>query len=369
MYFVFMARLILFIALLVHGLIHLTGFLKAFLPARLPQVIIVASKFEGLAWLSAGLLFLVSAFLYLSKNNSWWWIAAAGLIISQVLIVLFWKEARYGTIPNLFFLLVIFVQVAGFRFQQDTIALVRAMQPRTDLRLYHILAKEDIAGLPEPVQRWLNHSGVIGKPVAHAVHLKQRGSMVLKRGDTNWVETQAEQFFNVDEPAFLWSVHMDMGGIIPVKGRDLFKDGKGRMQIRLFSIIDIVNQSDEKISEASLQRFLAEICWFPSAALSQYIQWSPIDGSSARATMTYKNVKADMVFRFSSEGRVVSCSGSRYKSGGPAGQREQWEVRNLAFGIRNEVEIPLRSEATWKLSDGDFTWYRLEVTAIEYTER
>ncbi len=64
---------------------------------------------------------------------------------------------------------------------------------------------------------------------------------------------------------------MNMPPFIKITGRDKFVDGKG-----------------EKMDEGTLQRFLAEIVWFPSAALSQYITWEAIDSLSAKATMNYK---------------------------------------------------------------------------------
>lgn len=361
-----MARLVLFTALLAHGLIHVAGFVKAFFPDKLPEISLNVSRYGGWAWLSATLLFMVAAFLSLFNRSSWWWIAAAGVILSQILIILVWKDARYGTIPNVIFFFIILIQFAAFQFQEQTMLLERSMQPKANLRFLHVVSEKDLKELPAPVSRWLTHSGVIGKHVPHAVQIRQRGSMLLNRKSTHWLETRSDQYFNVDEPAFLWSVRLNMAGFIPVRGRDLFRNGEGRMEIRLLSLFPMVDQHDEKISEASLQRFLSEIAWFPSAALSPYIHWSPVDQFSALATMEYKQVKGEVLFRFSSEGRIVTCSAQRYQSGGVSGRRERWEVRNLAFGIRNRIEIPLKSEVTWKLADGDFTWYRVEITDISY---
>lgn len=39
----------------------------------------------------------------------------------------------------------------------------------------------DIEGLPEPVQRWMKHSQVIGKEKIASVRLKQKGFFLLKR--------------------------------------------------------------------------------------------------------------------------------------------------------------------------------------------
>jgi hypothetical protein len=51
-------------------------------------------------------------------------------------------------------------------------------------------------------------------------------------------------------------------------------------------------------------RFLGEIVWFPSAALSPILTWEAIDGTSARATMRHGGLVESAVFAFSDEGRV-----------------------------------------------------------------
>lgn len=85
-------------------------------------------------------------------------------------------------------------------------------------------------------------------------------------------------------------VKMNMMSLVPVTGRDKFVDGKGQMTFELFSLINVANDTGDKIDQGTLQRYLAEICWFPSAALSPYIKWDDIDSTSAKATLTYKNV-------------------------------------------------------------------------------
>jgi hypothetical protein len=46
-------------------------------------------------------------------------------------------------------------------------------------------------GLPEPVQRYLRYTGVIGKPLVRTVHLRQRGKMLLASGQP-WIPLQAQ---------------------------------------------------------------------------------------------------------------------------------------------------------------------------------
>lgn len=89
-----------FILILLHGLIHVLGFVKGFDLAPLEQFKLPIGKRAGLLWLVATVLMVATALLYLF-NVSWWWaVALPALLLSQVLIVVFWADAKAGTIPN-----------------------------------------------------------------------------------------------------------------------------------------------------------------------------------------------------------------------------------------------------------------------------
>jgi hypothetical protein len=95
--------------LVMHGLIHLVGFAKALgyeefthLTPEIPMQI-------GVLWLMTSLLLVVTSFLFLLDKQAWsiWGIIAA--IISQVLIVTVWQDAKYGTVNNVIILIAVFL--------------------------------------------------------------------------------------------------------------------------------------------------------------------------------------------------------------------------------------------------------------------
>ena len=78
------------------------------------------------------------------------------------------------------------------------------------------------------------------------------------------------------------SIATQMNSILKVAGRDKFENGNGEMTIKLFSKIPVADaKNHEKVNQATLQRYLAEIVWFPSASLSQYIKWDSLGEYSA----------------------------------------------------------------------------------------
>ncbi|HBY66516.1 MAG TPA: hypothetical protein DEG69_01325, partial [Flavobacteriaceae bacterium] len=97
-------KIVFFILLTVHALIHLLGTVKAFQWAEIPQFTQQIAKPMGLLWLLATILFLATAILYLLKKDAWSLLAIAAVLVSQVLIVMMWSDAKFGTIANLIIL-------------------------------------------------------------------------------------------------------------------------------------------------------------------------------------------------------------------------------------------------------------------------
>jgi hypothetical protein len=81
----------------VHGLIHLMGFVKAFGFAAMPQLTQPISKGLGVAWLAAGVTFVVAALL---PWRLLWPVGAVALVLSQGVIVSSWSDAKFGTVAN-----------------------------------------------------------------------------------------------------------------------------------------------------------------------------------------------------------------------------------------------------------------------------
>lgn len=225
--------------------------------------------------------------------------------------------------------------------------------------------EELMKNLPAPVMRWLENSGIMDQEKIHAVHLKQRGLMRLAPDQEQWMEAEAEQYFTIDRPGFLWRVRTSMAGI-PVIGRDLFENGKGSMEIRLAGTIPVVNVSnDQKINESTLQRYLGEIVWFPSAALSPYITWEPVDEHSAKATMSYGGTTGSALFHFNDQGELSRFVAHRYKDINDS-EPTEWVATVQETQLINGVRIPTRLEAAWLLENGPFTWYKFDIFDVVY---
>ncbi len=110
---------IIFLAILgLHGLIHLMGFLKGFNLLKTNDLILPVSKKQGVLWLIASLLFFTTGAMYLCNIDYWWIMAICSVGISQILIIIFWQDAKFGTIANIIILFLTFTAYQSDNFKE-----------------------------------------------------------------------------------------------------------------------------------------------------------------------------------------------------------------------------------------------------------
>jgi len=102
-----MMAVFLIIILILHGFIHLFGFLKAFNLANFEELKMPISKLWGIVWLLAFLLFAITAIFKIIDNSLWHQTTITAIVISQLLLFKFWNDAKYGTIFNLIIVLIL----------------------------------------------------------------------------------------------------------------------------------------------------------------------------------------------------------------------------------------------------------------------
>jgi hypothetical protein len=158
--------------------------------------------------------------------------------------------------------------------------------------------------------------------------------------------------------------------MINLSGRDKLINGKGQMLIKLLSLLPIVNEGpNEKINTGAMLRYLGEICWWPSAALNDYIKWEELSSHSAQATLTIDGVSVQGIYHFDVEGRLSSFEAQRYFGGDDEATLEKWVVENTCYKTFDGVLIPHKSKVIWKLKEGDFHWLNLEIVDLEVNKR
>lgn len=320
----------------------------------------------GLLWpVSALLLILAGIFYYLKKD---WWpgLAILGALLSQLLIIFHWEEAKFGTFFNILVLAVSIPAYRKFSFRRKARREAAALLSKIEQASEEVISEEKLKALPEIVQKWLEFSEIPGKREVNSVALRQRGMMRTKPSG-NWMPFSAVQYFDVKEPAFLWLAEVSIMPLIYLLGKDRLRNAEGEMYINLLTLINLVKEEkNDKINSGAMLRFLAEICWFPSAALNPYLSWEAIGAGSVRATLRHNGREVSGVFSFYDSGELKSFEALRFYGAGKKAKEEKWQIEMIDFKHFAGRRIPYHCKVTWKLPSGDFNWLNLEVTELEY---
>lgn len=362
-------RFLLIAVLMMHGMIHLMGAAKAFQWAEIKELSLPISRSWGYVWLAAAALFMIAALAEMLHFKSWSYPALLAVLVSQVLVLAFWQDAKWGSVLNLILLPIALTAVFSNIFEQQTQDLRRSI-----LSSAKSVSMDDaqaaLQNLPEPVQRWVVHSGALDQPIPRTIRLEQSCQMKLKPEQENWMPATAQQEFTTEPPAFVWAVQLKMHPLMSVLGRDVFVNGKGSMLMKLAGVIPVVNISDEpKLNSGTMQRYLGEIVWFPAMALSPHIVWEQTGEHSAKARMIFGETEAEGHFFFHPDGTLDRYTALRYFGAVEDAHLLEWIVTVRRNDRMAGVLIPVEVEASWMLETGKWSWLEMKITGIEYTYR
>jgi hypothetical protein len=218
-----------------------------------------------------------------------------------------------------------------------------------------VFGPDRVAGLPEPVRRWLIHAVDEGTPLARAVELRTHGEIFLGR----WSRFTAVQRLSV-AGGFVWAATARPFAL-PVRGFDRWTRGTGEMRWRMFGVVPMASASGEDISRSAASRHAGELLVaLPTAALSPEVTWTSLDGDRAVAAVRGAGGTHQVTVTVDADGALTGLSMRRW---GPLG-RGAFGEQPFGAALHGEVEaggmrIPRRITAgyhygTDKWAEGQF---------------
>ncbi|MBK8953411.1 MAG: hypothetical protein IPM85_15275 [Chitinophagaceae bacterium] len=182
--------LFLFLAV-VHGLIQLLGFVKAFNISPVQQLTAAIPKVNGVLWLLAVILFLIGAVFFFTGLRSWWVVFLVAVILSQYLIFTCWTDAKFGTIANLTILLAVITGFAAWSFYSSYLQDVKTAKKNSEVSV-SMLTENDIGVLPPVVQQYVRYTGSLNKPKVINCRIRFCGR-IRKDEKSGWMHFASEQ--------------------------------------------------------------------------------------------------------------------------------------------------------------------------------
>ena len=352
----------------VHALIHLMGFFKAFGYADLAQLTQPISRAWGVAWLVAACLMAATAAMLGAGYRNYWVVGAVALVVSQAVVFSAWQDAWAGTAANAILLLVVahgLLTEGPWSFHTQFLRDTHAGLARTITA--PVVTEADLAGLPEPVQRYLRLTRTVGQPRVQNYRLRFRGR-IRSAPDSRWMPFEAEQQSFADEPTRLFLMRARMFGV-PVEAFHRAVGGRATMQVTIAGIVPIENAGGDEMNRAETVTLFNDMCLLaPGTLIDPRITWQSVDVTTARARFTYGGQTIAATLFFDSTGELVNfVSDDRSRSEG----KGTFTARRFSTPVRDyrdfgHVRLMSFGEAQWLLPEGEFMYGEFTLLEIAY---
>ena len=348
--------------MLIHGLIHFMGFAKAYSYGNITQLTKDISKPNGLLWFLVAILFVVATVLFLLKKESWPYIAIVAAVISQILIIAVWKDAKFGSIVNVIVVLAAISAWSSQQFESTFIKDVKSHLLKTNNIKTDLLTEADIQPLPFPVQKYMRYCGVVNKPKVKNVKIIFDGEMRDKGKDFFKFNSVQYNFF--DEPTRLFFMKAKMYGTT-VPGYHCYQNATATMQIKLLGLFNVVNLKGTEMNKAETVTLFNDMCLMaPASLIDKRIEWTSSDSLSAKAIFTNGINKISATLYFNEQGQLINFISDdryaidmkQYRFSTPVKEYTQMNGRNMwKYG-----------ETIWHYPDGEFVYGKFTLKSIEY---
>ena len=360
-------RAILLFFIIFHGLIHLLGFVKAFGFSDVEQLTQPISKPFGVIWLISFVLFAVVAVMFISRGSYWWLFGFLAVLISQLLIFCFWKDAKFGTVANVTILFAVVIGYGTWNFKRSYQNQVTSGLIQTASIPESILSEADIQNLPLAVQNYLRYTGAVGKPKVKNFKVEFTGK-IRKDEQSEWMPFTSEQYNFVDASTRLFFMKATMKHL-PVVGFHCFKNGSAFMDIRLLSLLKVQYQSGKQMDISETVTFFNDMCCMaPATLIDRRIQWLEVDSNKVKASFTNNNITISAWLYFNDKSELVNfISEDRYAvAEGNAMRRLPWSTPLKDYKKLNGTKIAGYADAVYTYPEGDLTYGTFNFTNIEY---
>lgn len=246
-------------------------------------------------------------------------------------------------------------------FTKAAAGLVSRTTPQTA-----VFSQQDIAGLPEPVQKYFTHCGLIGTPKMSWMKTEFKDVPFSTGFDKPPLKINYTQYNFVERPDRLAFIDSAMYGI-PFQGFDSFRQGAGSMQGVIAKAVTLFDQKGPEMDKASLVTVLAESLYVPNIALQDYIRWETLDDTHVKATITAFGLSAGGTFIFNEAGEVLGFTTNDRTAVGFDGGSQNIPWSALYKNYQRDANGILRPgllQAVWHYPQGDLVYFDGKIKSI-----
>jgi hypothetical protein len=227
------------------------------------------------------------------------------------------------------------------------------------------LTAADLAGLPDPVRRYVQRSGAVGRPRPQNMRVVMDATMYRKPGAPMRARSVQYSFFG--RPTRLFLMEARMFGL-PVRALHVYRQAQATFTVRVASAVNMVDLRGEEISAAETVTVLNDMCLMaPGALVDPRLAWSPVDDRSATVTFTNGTRVVTATLMFNDRDELVDFwSDDRPDSSTGTFVPMRWSTPVTEYRDLDGRHILHGGAAVYLRPDGPFTYGEFTMSSIQY---
>lgn len=245
------------------------------------------------------------------------------------------------------------------RFARDRTSLLARPVPPAPA-----VTEADLAPLPALLQTYLRRVGAVGRPRVRNMRVVFDAQM-RSSATSPWMQAKATQYEFFSPPARLFYMNASRSGV-PLDVLHEYVDGAATFQVRIASLIPMVNKSGTGITHDETVTLMNDVLVLaPAAVLDLPFTFEPIDERSLRATFRNAGFEVSATLTFDAAGELVgfvSADRSHDREGRPA----IWSTPISAYAAVDGIRAGTHGDANWIDATGEWTYGRFVVRSLAY---
>jgi len=230
-----------------------------------------------------------------------------------------------------------------------------------------IINENDIAHLPESVQKYLRFTGAVGKVKPQNVSIEFEADMFKNKGDKPMKSTSIQyNFFDKYSRIFYMRASKMF---IPFYALHVYRNEEATFQVKVADLIKVVDVSGPDLTKAETVTLLNDMCVFaPGALIDSRITWSEMDSLSTKVTLNNGKFNVSAILYFNEKGELINFISDDRSALQDDGTMKQvrWSTPVSNYKEIDGRMIPNYGEVIWNYPEGDFTYGVFNLKKISY---
>lgn len=228
------------------------------------------------------------------------------------------------------------------------------------------VTETELAALPETVKRYLRFMRVVGRPRVTSFCCRFTGRFRTSPHQ-RWQPCEAWSYLNGPAVARIFHMRMRLHGVVPIRVRDTYVRGRGRMRGRIFDLIPVVDGTGPEMDTGELVTYLNDaILLAPSVLLGPQTRWDAVDDTSFDVTLTDRARRVTARVVVDEHGAPLDFSTTDRFCRDPDRPhqgltRARWCTPVEDWRRVEGHRLPTRAQAVWHLPAGPFAYADFQV--------